>query len=437
MPDALPAGPYKTVALEDGTPVPYYIIEFDKNGQCMAPETRRHLLAQAGQYTDIYLFSHGWNNDWPTASKRYDSFYAGFSAMRKEFNLPAPVGYRPLMVGIIWPGVVLVGTDGHAPAMAGGDPFMESQSVIEIEQAVAPEELTELQSLLKSTNMDQAGALALARILRPLYRTATDEVGAELPSEAALIDTWVGASGEADKIPDAGDAGVADDDLAPDDVASPKPAGWLGKLADLARGAVRVTTVWMMKDRAGVVGTIGVGPLLNGLLDAGQARLHLVGHSYGAKVVLSALCAAKDMPRKVHSVLLLQGAVSHLCFADRVPGLDIPGGYRPALERTELPILATYSSHDISLTKLFQVALRRDGDLGDIRIGGPISRFAALGGYGPHEASEQTIVIQSPPSPYMINPGVRVVGLLADAAISGHGDISNAATWWALHSLVK
>ena len=436
MPDALPAGPYKTVALDDGTPVPYYIIEFDKNGQCMAPETRQHLLAQAGQYTDIYLFSHGWNNDWPIARDRYDRFYEGFAAMRKEFKLPTPAGYRPLMVGIIWPGVILVGPDGHAPTMAAGG-AAESQSMTEIENAVAPADVSELQRLLKSTSMDEAGALSLARILHPLYRTATDEVGAELPSEAALIDTWIRDSGEADNITDARDSGVADDDAVSPGMASPKPAGWLGKLADLARGAVRVTTVWMMKDRAGVVGTAGVGPLLNGLLNAGQARVHLVGHSYGAKVVLSALCAAKDMPRKVHSVLLLQGAVSHLCFADQVPGLKVPGGYRPALDRTELPILATYSSHDVSLTKLFQVALRRDDDPGEMKIGGPISRFAALGGYGPHEAGEQMLVIQPPPLPYTLKPGVRVVGLQADAAISSHGDISNAATWWALHTLVK
>lgn len=95
-----------------------------------------------------------------------------------------------------------------------------------------------------------------------------------------------------------------------------------------------------MKDRAGTVGARGVAPLLTDLLRASEARVHLLGHSFGGKVVLSALCVPSDLPRKVHAALLLQPAVSHLCFAERVPGTDRPGGYRAALQRVERPILS-------------------------------------------------------------------------------------------------
>ena len=119
----------------------------------------------------------------------------------------------------------------------------------------------------------------------------------------------------------------------------------------------RMFTVWQMKDRAGAVGELGVAPLLTELSRSG-ARIHCVGHSYGAKVMLSAICAA-ELDRPVRSVLLLQPAISHLCFADVVPGVGRPGGYREALNHIELPVLSTFSSHDQPLTIFYQRALRR------------------------------------------------------------------------------
>ena len=50
------------------------------------------------------------------------------------------------------------------------------------------------------------------------------------------------------------------------------------------------------------------------------------------------------------SLLLLQGAVSPLCFARNVLGDGQPGGYRATFERVDQPILATFSPHDFPLT---------------------------------------------------------------------------------------
>jgi hypothetical protein len=74
MADRLPPGPYKTVALADGTAVPFYIIPFDKEGRCEGPATRENLIdaVRNGSFTDIFLFSHGWNNDWNAATERYE-----------------------------------------------------------------------------------------------------------------------------------------------------------------------------------------------------------------------------------------------------------------------------------------------------------------------------------------------------------------------------
>jgi hypothetical protein len=125
MPNGLPAGPYRTLRLDDGTDVPYYIIPFDKKGRCEGPETRRHLVdaVTTTAVTDIFLFSHGCNNDWTVATKRYQDFMNGYIAMRRTRNLSMPASYRPLLVGVFWPSTALVfGTVEEGPAIAAGDP---------------------------------------------------------------------------------------------------------------------------------------------------------------------------------------------------------------------------------------------------------------------------------------------------------------------------
>ena len=113
-----------------------------------------------------------------------------------------------------------------------------------------------------------------------------------------------------------------------------KKAKDLGRKLD-PRQLVRLATVRQMKDRAGTVGTKGVGPLLSDILIAASVRIHLVGHSYGGKVVLSA-AATLPAGKQAESMLLLQPAVSHLCFAKDVDGK--PGGYAAVPERVRLPI---------------------------------------------------------------------------------------------------
>ena len=203
------------------------------------------------------------------------------------------------------------------------------------------------------------------------------------------------------------------------------------------RRIIRLATVLKMKDRAGTIGARGVGPLLVDLLGAApEGRLHLIGHSYGAKVVLSALTTSA-LPRPANSLLLLQPAVSHLCFAADANG-GRPGGYRGALARVEQPILTTFSRHDQPLTKFFHLAVRRSSDLGELRIAAPVppSRFAALGGFGPGRCGTECreAPIKAVGDPYDLYPSeAEVLALNGDAAITGHGDISNPATWWALY----
>lgn len=69
-----------------------------------------------------------------------------------------------------------------------------------------------------------------------------------------------------------------------------------------------------MKDRAGHIGRSGLAPVLARLRAvAPGARVHLVGHSFGARLVTAA--AAGGAGGTVGSLSLLQAAFSHYAFA--------------------------------------------------------------------------------------------------------------------------
>jgi hypothetical protein len=293
--------------------------------------------------------------------------------------------------------------------------------------------------------LNRQEALELARILLPVFgREAADQEGiAQAVTPEKLVKAWEQVAYAA-AGPDRGKPGVLLDEDEPEparDVA--RAAGFLDLFNP--KDIIRIATVFLMKDRAGTVGAHGVGPMLQSLLaTSGSARVHLTGHSFGAKVLLSALSLIEH-PRKVTSVLLLQPAINMFCFAQSIQeNRGRPGAYRPALDKTEMPILSTFSSKDAPLTGFFHLALRRDGDLGEIRpatTGAP-SIFAALGGYGaaglaPGES--KTIPMPAPPRKYdFSDPEVRLYEADgSDHRIMSHGDVRNEFTEWALVNLVS
>lgn len=371
----------------------------------------------------------------------------GYMAMRRAHGLPVANPYRPLLVGVFWPSTALTfGASEEGPEIAAGDPDAMDRAVAEERTAVREiaEQLPErsvdrFYELSQKDTLTEVEALELAGIVQPLYASSSDEVpetGAPTPAE--IVGAWRALSPEPDDLDDFGTANAPAD--------GPQAAGGFGDVLRKfdPRQIVRTLTVRQMKDRAGTVGARGVSPLLRDLLSADQtsqnpARLHLIGHSYGAKVMLSAIAVGDDLPRKIHSLLLLQPAVSHLCFADQVPETTRSGGYRAVLGRVKPPILSTFSAHDFPLTKVFHFALRRSEDLGEAQIAGdePPSVYAALGGFGPRRAGEKLVDIHDVKQAYDLGGNTPVVGLRGTRTISGHGDISNESAWWALYSLAS
>jgi len=111
---------------------------------------------------------------------------------------------------------------------------------------------------------------------------------------------------------------------------------------------------WLMKRRAGQVGErLGrevLAPLLTMRGDRAP-RLHLIGHSFGAKLVASTVLGGL----RPESLVLLLAAFSAFAFADEVPGTKGAGFYRRVVtdQLVAGPIVVLRSDHDRALGTLY------------------------------------------------------------------------------------
>ena len=294
-------GPYESFPLQSGASVPLYLITFDNNGQCQSPLTLAHVLeeARSGKYTDVHIFSHGWNNVFKDAIKLYRTFFGFYFQLRDQLQLNDPAKYRPLVVGVIWPSTWIVLPWESTPKIAALPSAAERDEALTADQEILQEVASEVEGpdaqrlyelVERGATLQPQEARELARILLPIYQRSAllgneAEVRGSAPPELTpddLLALWrkTAASGAASNQR----AGYARDAEGSEVRAAGGPLSWLDP-----RNPVRVASVLIMKDRAGVVGHKGVGPLLLQKMLAQNVRVHGIGHSFGCKVMLSAL----------------------------------------------------------------------------------------------------------------------------------------------------
>jgi pimeloyl-ACP methyl ester carboxylesterase len=340
-----------------------------------------------------------------------------------------------VFVGVQWPSVVLVFPWEKGVRIASDDAEAEFQKRAlawvceELEKTgVGPERVT---ILARKESLNQAEQRELAGLLCMAIGGGTAEISGDgIPTEDDLM-VAAGAFQKASVPPTTGEFGFASDG----GPAGAQAAGFLSTLDP--RNLVRTATVYMMKDRAGIIGSKAANPLITELTNA-VGNVRVVGHSYGARVMLAALATAR-LKRKVRSALLLQPAVNQYCFAEagQIPGMGGEGGFRPALNQVAIPIYVTLSSKDFPLHDAFHLALRRGKDLGEAEIaaGAPPSKFCALGGYGPQgvSAASAHFLAIADSGTYPYKSTARVVALDgSEDRINSHGDVANRYTFWAL-----
>src|ERR1700739_2486789 len=102
----------------------FWNLDFDKNGAPAKPDTlvqfRNEVKGNA--ISDLFMFSHGWNNDQFTARRLYENF---FGEMRKILNQRNVRSSAPLgTAGVFWPSIL--GPDRTADDGGGAASFSEA-----------------------------------------------------------------------------------------------------------------------------------------------------------------------------------------------------------------------------------------------------------------------------------------------------------------------
>lgn len=419
--------------------MPYAAVEFTKSGD-VADRARVDdavKMITMGRITDILVLTHGWNTGIDGAEELYAELTDNVDRLRDRIVDPAR---RFAVVGVLWPSVRWADDDQVAGGgLSVGEPLQELEDRIRetvADRDRAAELIRQAPGLTSSPQARAAFVAQLRAILPEPAEVADDDPIPETLRSGDVHELLARvAEAEAD-VDDGRDLGpeVDDDTLPPggfpDILAAEDAAGTGFGLRDLdllraARQLLNLTTYFTMKDRAGNVGSRGVAELVDTL--AAQppgARVHLAGHSFGARVV-SAAAASTNSP--VCSISLLQGAFSHRGFASASP--DGPrGAFRRVVEGGHVrgPVVITHTHNDRAVRLAYAVASRLAGQaasaIGD--ASDPYGGIGANGALGVADAEQRTLGDEN--ARYGFTAG-RLYNLRADSQITDHLDVKDGA----------
>lgn len=216
-------------------------------------------------------------------------------------------------------------------------------------------------------------------------------------------------------------------------------AAGLGSLVGGALGAahnlLNFTTYYAMKSRAGTIGEKGLAEVITTRVARPGLRIHLVGHSFGARLVTA---AAKAVPSDTAtSLTLLQGAFSHYGFAkDWSPGHN--GFFRTVVDQHTVtgPALVTHTANDRAVGIAYAIASRIAGQVA-AGVGDANDIYGGIGRNGVQhtpEAQQRRLLPVADAYPAW-QPRV-FHNLLADEFVADHSDVTGEEVAYALLSAV-
>jgi hypothetical protein len=346
---------------------PVWDLSFDEQGRLTAPAQGDFLTeVAAGNVTDLFVFSHGWGTAQDQARRLYDDMFPKLRDAAHGIPELGQLGFA----GIYWPSLWFPPTPA-TPPQAAGAAQADAGAQVTLSAGTAAVSGADIAAALRPGFADPAQQDAITQIGQ-LIDEGEAAVGTGEPDASSqqrlqrigqLISSLVPPPPTDGEYEDSGETALllsADPvrayQAAADAFGSAPPAGaqqgigdWLGKAINGAKDATRVLSYTIMKARAGDIGRGGLGPLLAALhTQLPATRVHLIGHSFGARLVsfaLSGVGGPAESP--VASLLLLQGAFSHWSFAH---AQDNPFGGAGALndyaDRVHGPLVATFTVFD-------------------------------------------------------------------------------------------
>ncbi|WIY07209.1 hypothetical protein QRX60_26360 [Amycolatopsis mongoliensis] len=368
-------------------------VEFDRAGELVGDRGAavRELAADPA-VTDLIVLTHGGNDGHLVARLLYSALAGSMRAVAG--GLP---GRRIAFACVLWPSRKLAGLEPGAGL---------AERLDQLRDLVPGQRLT----------IDAAADLVPALTVRATARTAFAAALLSVATRGA--DDREDASTQLFTLP----GGTVMDRL-----------GTTG-FADAAAHLLDFLAYYEIKARADEVGVRGLAPLL---ATVGGPKLHLVGHSFGGRLVTA---AANTRPAgSLATLTLLQAAFSHHGFAadwDDGQAGPRPGAFRRVLDERVVtgPILVTHTANDLAVGVAYAIASRIAGRTAS--AGDASSAYGAIGRNGAQRTAEAVPAELLPVGgSYRWRPGVPH-NLLADRFVRSHTDVCGPQIAHALWSAI-
>jgi hypothetical protein len=434
--------------MQDLSGIPYAEVQFSKDGaihddQQVEPLLR--LLDEDG-VTDLFVIAHGWNNDMDDARRMYAVFFQRMREMLDEDRVPGVAGRKFAILGLLWPSkkfadseLIPSGAASFADPDVEDDPDSDESLAGKLDELkamlddpAAEARLEQAKGLIPALEDDPEAAAELANLVRGVLPTdARDEEDAS----AAFF-----SLGPGELMERLGEEEVDDEPVLEPEVGGAASVGLdtsfeeeggaarfdpIGRARRAVRNLLNFTTYYQMKERAGTVGRKGANQVLRRVREGRDGlKVHLIGHSFGARLVTAAVVGPGGQATvRPDTLTLLQAAFSHNGFASRWDG-SRDGLFRSLVvdRLVQGPVLISYTEHDTAVgiaypiaSKIMQQTAARLGDRND-----PYGGLGRNGAQNTPEAVDRFLLAVG--GGYDLQTGT-LYNLNADDFIANHGDI--------------
>lgn len=415
--------------------IQYAMINFDDRGIERADDPvggriSGALLEQArrDKPTDVFLFSHGWKGDVPAAIDQYNRWIGSMCKLSAD-RAAMGAGFQPMFIGLHW------------PSQPWGE---ETAAAVAVGHSFGTAESPNIESLLDAAVTHFGGGEEVRKPLEVIFSAFQQNPAARvLPPE--VVDAYhdlgraIGFSAGSGPGAAPDEEGAALDPQAAVRAERLASAGQsFGIFSSLKNGilaGLRQGSFWLMKHRARTVGEQGMHQFVKSLQQTCDARIHLMGHSFGTIVVSSILGGPggrTPLPRPVQSAALVQGAVSLWSFASRVPDSADPGYFHRVLSgAVKGPIMTTQSTNDRAVGLAYPAAVALVGEVA-FGVDAPLPKFGGIGTWGIQGTDvAQRGTLLNKTAIYDLKPG-KVHNLDGSAFIPDHSGIDGAEVAHAL-----
>lgn len=441
---------------------PYFEVQFDKEGDAVDPAEADALLAHLQddpKPTDLVVISHGWNNDIARARELYGDFFASLRQV-VDGQAGALAGRRLSVAGIFWPSKKFADSElipGGAAAVGDGVSEADLEQQIDdlkggFEAADADQRLARARDLVIDLEDSPSARRRFVDELRGLLET--DEVAAEndlpdvgddfmsLPGDV-LLDRMGTPSADEEAAGATTGGGAAVVGAGDGSTTAGGAAGLGDLLTGIKAGAqnfLNLLTYYKMKDRAGMIGSGSVHDLLRRIHEArGDLELHLVGHSFGGRLVTAAVAGREGQaPVPVATMTLLQAAYSHHGMAENWDDDGNDGLYRRVLADHHVsgPVLITHTVNDRAVGRAYPLASRLARQVASA-LGDADDKYGGMGRNGAQKTPEARFEnLLDVGGAYALQAGA-VHNLLADTFIADHSDVASPQTAYALLAAIR